>query len=244
MELTDRVVLVTGAARRVGRAIALELAARGARLALHYHRSAGEAARVADEITTLGGEAATFAADLRDPPAIDALVAAVQERFGGVDVLINSAADYFKSPLGSVKAESFDRLYALNLRAPLLLSQAVAPGMRSRAAGGRIIMITDVGGERPWPAFLPYGSTKAGLIYLTRGLAKALAPEVLVNAVSPGTVLPRDADDTELIRAEEERTLVGRLGEPGDVARAVAFLVESDFTTGQVLAVDGGKMWR
>jgi NAD(P)-dependent dehydrogenase (short-subunit alcohol dehydrogenase family) len=105
-------------------------------------------------------------------------------------------------------------------------------------------MITDVGGVRPWPAFLPYGATKAGLIYLTRGLARALAPEILVNAVSPGTVLPPDDFDDAQREAERRRTLVGRLGTPEEVARAVAFLLESDFTTGQVLAVDGGKSWR
>ena len=104
-------------------------------------------------------------------------------------------------------------------------------------------MITDVGGERPWPSFLPYGATKAGLIYLTRGLAKALAPEILVNAVSPGTVLPPPDFDAGEVEAEEKRTLVGRIGTAADVARAVAFLAESDFVTGQVLAVDGGKMW-
>ncbi len=242
MELTNRIALVTGAGRRVGQAIALELAARGARLAIHYHQSARPAERLAAEIAGNGGEAAIFAADLCAPPAIDCLVAAVLARFGAVDVLVNSAAEYLRTPIGTVTPAVYDRLYALNLRAPLLLSQALAPSMRARADGGRIIMITDVGGERPWPESLPYGSTKAGLAYLTRGLAQALAPEILVNAVAPGTVLPADDSTPELIRTETERTLLGRLGTPADVARAVVFLASSDFTTGQVLAVDGGKL--
>jgi NAD(P)-dependent dehydrogenase (short-subunit alcohol dehydrogenase family) len=187
-------------------------------------------------------QAEAFAADLGEPDAIERLAGVAVERLAGIDLLVHSAAVYRRTPVGAVTAADFDHLYAINLRAPFLLSQAVAPSMRERG-GGRMVMITDVGGERPWPGFLPYGATKAGLIYLTRGLAKALAPDILVNAVSPGTVLPPPDFDAEQVKAEEARTLVGRIGTAADVARAVAFLAESDFVTGQVLAVDGGKLW-
>ncbi len=240
MELSGKIALVTGAARRVGRAIALELAGRGASIALHHNQSVEAAGETAAEIRAKGVEVATFAADLTETSDIEQLARDVAERFGGVDILVNSAAVYFRTPLGTVKPEVWDRLFALNLRAPFLLTQALAPVLRSR--GGRVIMIGDVGGVLPWTGYLPYGATKAGLNYLTHGLAKALAPHVLVNAVSPGTVLPApDATDAE-VSEEAERALVRRIGTAEDVARAVVFLCESDFITGEVLAVDGGKL--
>jgi len=242
VELAGKVALVTGAARRVGRAIALELAGRGATIALHYHASIAEAGETAAAIRARGADVATFAADLALPAEIDVLSRDVLRRFGQLDVLVNSAAIYFRTAVGAVTAEDWDRLFALNLRAPFLLTQALAPALRERK--GRVVMITDVGGMEPWPGYLPYGATKAGLIYLTRGFAKALAPEVLVNAVAPGTVLPPADAAPGDIAAEEARTALKRLGAPEDIARAVAFLCESDYITGQVLAVDGGKLLR
>jgi pteridine reductase len=240
VELQGKVALVTGAAHRVGRAIALELAGRGVGIALHHHRSIEEAGATAAEIKARGVEVATIAADLADPAEIDLLASAVIERFGGVDLLINSAAIYFRSPLGEVTAADWDRLHALNLRAPFFLTQALASILRQRH--GRVVMITDIGGERPWPGYLPYGASKAGLIYLTRGLAKALAPDVLVNAVSPGTVLPPESASAADIADEVKRTALKRLPTPEDVARAVAFLCAADAITGQVLAVESGKL--
>ncbi|HWN81748.1 MAG TPA: SDR family oxidoreductase [Candidatus Udaeobacter sp.] len=240
MELHGKVALVTGGARRVGRAIALELARQGASIALHHHQAIEAAGATAAEIKALGVEVATIGADLADPAEIDVLAQAVVERFGGVDLLVNSAAIYFRSPVGEVTAADWDRLHALNLRAPFLLTQALASTLRERH--GRVVMITDIGGERPWPGYLPYGASKAGLIYLTRGFAKVLAPEVLVNAVSPGTVLPPESASAEDIAAEVRRTALKRLPAPEDVARAVAFLCAADAITGQVLAVESGKL--
>jgi pteridine reductase len=240
VELRGKVALVTGGARRLGRAIALELAGRGVSIALHHHQSITEAGETAVEIRARGVEVATIAADLADPAEIDILAAAAVKRFGGVDLLVNSAAIYFRTLVGEVTAADWDRLHALNLRAPFLLTQALAPTLRAR--GGRVVMITDVGGERPWTGYLPYGASKAGLIYLTRGLAKALAPEVLVNAVSPGTVLPPESATAEDVAAEVKRTALKRLPTPEDVARAVAFLCAADAITGQVLAVESGKL--
>jgi pteridine reductase len=242
VELRGKVALVTGAARRVGRAIALELAGRGAAIALHHHASIAEAGDTAAAIKSRGVDVATFAADLARPDEIDVLSRDVLRRFGQLDVLVNSAAIYFRTPVGEATAEEWDRLYALNLRAPFLLTQALAPALRERK--GRVVMIADVGGMQPWTGYLPYGATKAGIIYLTRGFAKALAPEVLVNAVAPGTVLPQENATADEIAAEEARAVLKRLGAPEDIAQAVAFLCESDYITGQVLAVDGGKMLR
>lgn len=240
MELNGKVALVTGGARRVGRAIALELARRGATIALHHHRSIAEAGQTAAEIRGLGVEVATLAADLTLPDDVEVLADSVVRRFGAVDVLVNSAAIYFRTPVGSVSAADWDRLFAVNLRAPFLLTQALAPSLRERH--GRVVMITDVGGVQPWTGFLPYGATKAALIYLTRGLAKALAPEVLVNAISPGTVLPHTEATPDEVAKEVERAALKRIGEPKDVAEAAAFLCQADYITGQVLAVDGGKL--
>jgi NAD(P)-dependent dehydrogenase (short-subunit alcohol dehydrogenase family) len=240
VELRGKIALVTGGARRLGRVIALELAGHGASIALHHHRSYEAAGETAAEIRARGVEVATIAADLSDPAEIEVLASGAVERFGGVDLLVNSAAIYFRTPLGEVTAADWDRLHALNLRAPFLLTQALAPVLRKR--GGRVVMITDIGGERPWPGYLPYGASKAGLIYLTRGLARALAPEVLVNAVSPGTVLPPESASAEDIEAEVKRTALKRLPTPEDVARAVAFLCAADAITGQVLAVESGKL--
>jgi NAD(P)-dependent dehydrogenase (short-subunit alcohol dehydrogenase family) len=242
VELRGKIALVTGGARRLGRVIALELASQGASIALHHHRSYEEGGATAAEIRGRGVEVATIAADLADPAEIEVLASSAVERFGGIDILVNSAAIYFRTPVGEVTAADWDRLHALNLRAPFLLTQALAPSLRQR--GGRVVMITDVGGERPWPGYLPYGASKAGLIYLTRGLAKALAPEVLVNAVSPGTVLPPESASPEDIAEEVKRTALKRLPTPEDVARAVAFLCASDAITGQVLAVESGKLLR
>jgi pteridine reductase len=242
VELQGKIALVTGGARRVGRAIALELARRGASIALHHHDSTAEAGETAAEIRRLGVEVATFAVDLALPDEIQLLAEDVGRRFGGLDLLVNSAAIYFRTPFGEVTAADWDRLHAVNLRAPFLLTQALAPTLRQRH--GRVVMIADVGGTQPWTGYLPYGASKAGIIYLTRGLAKALAPEVLVNAVSPGTVLPPSEATAEEMAAEERRAALKRLGTPEDVAGAVAFLCQADYITGQVLAVDGGKLLR
>jgi pteridine reductase len=240
MELTGKTALVTGAARRVGRVIALELAGRGVTIALHHHQSIEQAGETAAEIKAKGVDVATFGADLTDPAEVDHLARDVMERFGGVDILVHSAAIFLRTPMGQVKPADWDRLFALNVRAPFLLTQALTPTLKDRR--GHVVMITDVGGVMPWTGYLPYGASKAGLIYLTRGLAKALAPHVHVNAVSPGTVLPpTDATDAE-VTEEAERSALRRIGTAEDVARAVVFLCESEFITGQVLAVDGGKL--
>lgn len=239
MDLRDRIALVTGAGHRVGRAIALGLAGRGATVAVHYHRTREGADEVAREIERLGARARTFAADLADARAPAELIRRVDEAMGGIDILVNSAAVMERTPFGEVTPERWDEIMALNLRAPFLLAQAAAPLLTAR--GGAVVNIADLAAFETWPAYLPHGISKAGIVYLTRALARVLAPAVRVNGVAPGAVLlpehwePRDAE--HLVRT----TPLARLGSPDDVVRTVLFLLESDYLTGETIIVDGGR---
>lgn len=235
------VALVTGGAVRVGRAIALELARAGCDVVVHYRRSRAQAVAVVDAVRALGRRAEALGADLVDPEAIRALFAEVDRRFGRLDVLVNSAAVFRRTPLDALDEAAFDFHVATNLKAPYLCS--LEAGRRMTAAGsGAIVNVTDVAAERPFKNHVPYCVSKAGLVMLTRGLAKALAPTVRVNAVGPGTVLFRDDESDDQRRAVIARIPMGRVGTPEDVARAVRFLaLEAGHVTGQILLVDGGR---
>jgi pteridine reductase len=241
MNLTDRVALVTGGGVRVGRAISLELAAAGARVAVHYHASVAGAEAVAAEIRQAGGEAELFRLDLGRTAELPALIEQVTRTFGRLDVLVNNAAIFPRTPFTEVTAAEWDEVMALNLKAPFFLAQAAAVSMRAHG-GGKIVNLADIAAERPWPAYLPYGLSKAAIVAMTRGLARALAPEIQVNAVAPGTVLFPEGMPEE----ERERLLkpvpLKREGTAEDVARTIRFLIEgSDYITGVVLPVDGGR---
>lgn len=242
MELTGRVALVTGAAHRVGRALALALAREGADIALHYHRSADAARQTASEIEGYGRRVALLSADLGEASAAEGLVARAAAELGRLDVLINSASLFESSSLLDVDAEAWDRVMAVNLRAPFLLTRAAAPHLTE--AGGVIINIADLSGIRVWRAFPHHGVAKAGLIHLTRVAARSLGPGVRVNCVVPGTVLPPDDYTQEQVAASVERTVLKRVGSPRDVEEAALFLIRSDFATGSVVVVDGGRMLR
>lgn len=239
MDLSGRVALVTGAGHRVGRAIALALGGRGMRVAVHYN-AAQEGARETERlIAEAGGSAATFGADLMSADAPGELAEAVARRFGGLDVLVNSAAVMWRTPFGEVQADTWDRIMALNLRAPFLLTQAAAPHLR--AARGAVINIADLAALETWPAYVPHGISKSGVLFMTRSLARVLAPEVRVCAIAPGAVLlPENwsEDDAQHLAAT---TPLHRLGTPEDVSNAVLFLLESDYITGETLVVDGGR---
>jgi NAD(P)-dependent dehydrogenase (short-subunit alcohol dehydrogenase family) len=239
--LAGRTALVTGGARRLGRAIAEHLATHGARVAVHYHTGDAEAAEVVAGIRTRGGEAEAFAGDLRDPGALAAVVAAVTQRLGAIDVLVNNASVYRRTPFAALDVAAWDENLAVNLTAPYLLSLEVGRAMQTRGAG-KIVNLTDTTAERPHPDYVPYGVAKAGLVALSRGLARALAPQVQVNCVAPGPVLP-PADATPALRASVlARTPANRFGHPDDVAAAVLYLVEaSTFVTGTTVVVDGGR---
>jgi len=242
MELRGRWALVTGAARRVGRAIARELASRGMHVVVHYRTSEDEAAQVVREIEGLGVQAIAVRADLARAPEVRALAEAAEARPGGVAVLVNSASNYFRVPFDDLTEDVWDASLDVNLKGPFLLSWHLGRAMRTRGEG-RIVNIADWTAERPYKSYLPYTVSKAGLVCLTKALAKELAPKVAVNAVAPGPVLaPEDMGDAEkqaIVRA----TPLGRFGSPEDVARCVRFLVEeAEFTTGAVFLVDGGRL--
>lgn len=241
MNLAGRTALVTGGARRLGRAIAEDLAAAGARVAVAHHTSAADADEVVAGIRARGGVAAGFAADLGDPRAVERLAADVTTRLGAVDVLVNNASVFFRTPIDDVGEPEWDAVMAVNLKAPYLLALLLGRAMRARGAG-KIVNLADIAAERPYPGYLPYSISKAGIVALTRGLALELAPEVQVNCVAPGPVLvPIDGTPAETA-ALVRRTPLGRLGAATDVAAAVRFLVTgSDFVTGTTVVVDGGR---
>ncbi len=240
MIVTGRVALVTGAGRRIGRAIAEALAARGARVAVHYRTSRTEAEDVVAAIRAQGGEAESFAADLADPAQVVSLADTVSARMGAVDVLVNNASIFSRTPLTDLGEPAWDQHMAVNLKAPYLLGLRLGLAMQARGAG-KIVNIGD-GGAVPSRDYLAYAVSKAGLVALTEGLAKVLAPAVQVNCVAPGPILPAAGSSAEEQAAMVRRTLAQRFGAPADIAAAVVFLIEgTDFTTGTTIVVDGGR---
>jgi pteridine reductase len=239
MELEGRTALVTGAGRRVGRAIALSLAGRGMHVVVHYGGSAADARATVAEIERGGGRATCLQADLtqRDAPA--ALVDAAVRELGRLDVLVNSAAVMVRTPVGEVAPEDWDAMFALNLRAPFFAAQAAAPHLARQR--GAIVNLADLAAFETWPAYVPHGITKAGVIQMTRALARVLAPDVRVNAVAPGTVLLPESWPDDAGRRLADTTPLRRLGSPDDVTRTILFLLESDYITGETVIVDGGR---
>ena len=239
MELRERAALVTGAGRRLGRAIAVALGARGMAVGVHYRHSADGARETATEIARAGGRATCLPADLTLPDAPAALVDAMVTAFGRLDVLVNSAAVMVRTPVGEVTSAQWDSMFALNLRAPFFLAQAAAPHL---AAGrGAIVNLADLAAFETWPGYVPHGITKAGVVQMTRALARALAPDVRVNAVAPGTVLLPDDWPEAASERLAATTPLGRLGSPADVTRTTLFLLDSDYITGETIIVDGGR---
>lgn len=238
-KLTGKVALVTGGAARVGRAIALALAREGADVAIAYLRSGAQARTTVGELGSLGVRALALRADLAEAVEARRLVARAVHRLGRLDILVNNAALFVRTPLLTTTPAQFDRLIAVNLRGAFFCAQAAARVMGRR--GGRIINIADVGAVRAWPSYIPYGISKAGVAMLTRGLAAALAPAIQVNAVGPGVVLLPEGFPRPSRRRITARIPMGRLGEPADVAEAVCFFATCPrYITGQILFVDGG----
>jgi 3-oxoacyl-[acyl-carrier protein] reductase/pteridine reductase len=228
------VALVTGAAKRVGRGIALRLAREGARVAIHYHNSEAEAKRTADEC----GGAELFRADLESVDQIARMFSEVEERMGRLDWLVNNAARFTRFDPMAITEKDWDFIHAVNLKATFFCCQHGARLMQ-KSGGGRIVNLSSLGGIRPWAEHAHYCASKAGVIMLTRALAKAWAPGITVNSVAPGVIPFEDIDERG--KRMIEVTPARRGGTPEDVADAVVyFLKGSDFVTGQVLAVDGG----
>lgn len=239
MELGGRTALVTGAGHRVGRAIAVALGARGMRVAVHYNATADGALETVRQIDAAGGTADAIAADLTRADAIEPLVAKVVETFGSLDVLVNSAAVMVRTPFGEVTAKQWDDIMALNLRAPFLLSQAAAPHLCE--AHGVIVNIADLAGFETWPAYLPHGISKSGVVHMTRSLARILAPDVRVAGIAPGAVLLPEKWDPDAVEHLRQTTPLQRMGSPADVTATVLFILDSDYLTGETIIVDGGR---
>lgn len=238
----DKVVLITGAAKRLGAALARGFHAHGARIAIHCHRSSNEAHSLQRALNAeRANSAIVIQANLLDMRALPRIVGDAVQAFGRLDVLINNASTFYPTPLGTITEHQWDDLIGTNLKAPLFLAQAAAPHLR--ASNGLIINMVDIHAQRPLPQHPVYCSAKAGLAMLTRSLARELGPQVRVNGIAPGPVLwPEGGIDAALKDEIISKTLLKRSGSPEDIVRtALFFALESPFVTGQILAVDGGR---
>jgi NAD(P)-dependent dehydrogenase (short-subunit alcohol dehydrogenase family) len=236
--LAGQVALVTGAAKRIGRAVALRLAREGADVVIHYNNSKSEADGAVAEIENLGRKSTALQADLRDVSQIQRLFQQSSARFGRLDVLVNSAANFLPAHLEDTSEEIWDAALDTNLKAPFFCAQAAASMLKK--SGGVIINFADIGGILAWPAYVPHCASKAGVIMLTKCLAKALAPEVRVNAIAPGTIT-MSGDPSEWEADFIRRAPLHRAGTTEDVTDAVTYLIHAKFVTGQVLVLDGGR---
>ena len=236
----QRTALVTGGAVRLGRALTLGLAEAGYDLLITYRSSVEEAAETAARVQDLGRACHTVRADLSDPAAAVDVAAATREHFGHLDLLVNSAATFQPADLMDVDAEAWDSTMAINVRAPHLLVRAAAELLR--AAKGAVVNITDLSAFQAWAEYPAHAVSKAALAHLTRVQARALAPEVRVNAVAPGAVLPPDDWSEERWQALASRAALEAVGTPDDVLQAVLYLAEARFVTGHILPVDGGRL--
>lgn len=250
MQIAGKTALITGGAVRVGKAITLMLAANGANVVIAYHSSAAEAAVTAEAARAHGAGALAVECDVADPAAVQALATRTRDEFGGVDILVNSASLFARTPLPATQGgagalsqeeiETWRRTTNILVDGPWFVTTALAPSMRARGAGA-IVNILDLSVWKPWPHFAAHTAGKAALLGLTRQMALELAPEIRVNAIAPGSVLPPPGYPQQKIEAAARRNLLGRWGSAEDVAHAVRYLIEADFVTGEVLFVDGGE---
>lgn len=233
--------LVTGGAVRVGRAISLALAAAGYELAVHYRASEEPARSLARHLEAEGVQCHMVQGDLADAEAPDAIISSVEDAFGRLDLLVNSAALFDAGPLLDIDARSWDRVMAVNVRAPHLLVRAAA-ALLEAGEGGCVVNIVDLSAFQPWTGYPHHAVSKAALAHLTRVQARAMAPRVRVNAVAPGAVLPPEDYPEARVRALRDAAPLQALGSPEDVADAVVYLAGARFVTGHILVVDGGRL--
>jgi len=243
VQLEGKAALVTGAGTRIGQAIAIGLAESGCDVAIHYHGSADGAAATAQAVRKAGRRAELLPADLSDANAARALADQAARALQRLDVLVNSAAIMVRQPIETVTPESWDLTLNVNLRATFFVAQGAVPHLRRTK--GKIVNIADLAGLEPWPAYIPHSVSKAGVVMLTKALARALAPDIAVNAIAPGAVLMPDDWDQQSRDHIRATSPLERLGSPGDVVAAVRFLLAgTDYATGTVLVVDGGRLIR
>jgi len=245
MQVQGKIALITGAAHRVGKAIALKLAQHGAHIGLNYHHSVEAAQATQAELRALGVEVLLLPADVSDAVAVENMVAQAMSHFGQIDILVNNAASFQRALFLNMSLSQWDEVLGLNLRGPFICAKAVAPHML-KLTEGTIINLTDLSGVVPTRGRVAHSVAKAGLISLTEALAIELRPTIRVNGIAPGPVLaPTQA--SEAVKARKaERTLLKRWGEADHVAQTVLFLVENDYITGEIIRVDGGELlaWR
>src|SRR5688572_4773005 len=241
MNLSGKTALVTGGARRVGRALSIALGRAGADVVVNYHNSSAEADDTVRELQSSGVRASSFRADVSQKRDIDALIEHVRREHGALHILVNNASRFDSAPFAEITEADWRRVLDVNLTGPFLLSQAAAP-LLHKSEAPNIINILDLSALQPWPSYAHHSVSKAGLLQLTKVMARALAPAIRVNAIAPGTVLPPDGYDGTAGDGTTDRRLVEPAGSPDDVVQALFYLIESQFVTGQVLVVDGGRM--
>jgi len=239
MEIKGKLALITGSSKRIGRHIALELARRGARVGIHHRSHATEADAIAtlSEIKRAGGDGEVFRAELRDVKQVDEMFSRVKTAFGGLHILINNASVFSRSTADETTEEQWDEQMDGNAKAPFFVAQRAARLMSE----GKIVNLADVAGHVIWPNYFAYSVSKAALLAVNRGLAKAYAPRIQVNAIAPGPVLFPDYYSDEQKKSAIERTLLKRAGSPSDIVSATIFLIENDYITGELIHVDGGR---
>ncbi len=240
MNIFGKIALVTGGAKRVGKAIVQALAARGCHLVVHYHRSQAQAQETVRALQAAGHRALAVQADITKEDQVEAMIEAATAHFGRIDILVNNAALFYRTPVETLTIEDWQRVMDVNLTGTFLCAHKI--GLRMREWGwGHIINIADVAGERPWADYIPYSVSKACVLTFTQGLAMELAPQVMVNAVIPGPVLFQEDTPDTVRQREIDKTLVKQAGSPQDVAQVVVFVAESDYSTGASFHVDGGR---
>lgn len=246
MDIQGKVALITGGAVRAGKAVTLMLAEAGAHVVINYHQSAEAAEETAAEARALGVDALPVQCDVSDPAQVQRMAEAIEERFGGVDIIVNGASYFGRTPFPSddeaVHAE-WRKVTRILIDGPWYVCNALVPGMQRRG-GGAIINIADLSAEQPWRGFAAHGVGKAALLAFTRQLALELAPTIRANAVAPGYILPPPRHTEKDVQLAAARTLVGKVGTPQDMAHAVKYLIEADFVNGETLYVDGGERLR
>ena len=240
MNISGKIALVTGGAKRVGKAIVEALAARGCHLVVHYHRSQTQAEETVRQLQATGHRSIALQADITKEDEVEGMIEAAISHFGRIDILVNNAALFYRTPVETLSIEDWERVMDVNLTGTFLCAHKI--GLRMRERGwGHIINIADVAGLRPWADYIPYSVSKACVLTFTQGLAMELAPQVMVNAVIPGPVLFQEDIPDSVQQREIDKTLVKRAGSPEDVAQVVVFVAESDYSTGASFHVDGGR---